>query len=89
MDDPASYAEEPALASASATSGRGARVGNPWLYVALAFLLINSIGVWKLIQIERKTGTGNGHLSAGDGQVEVPHVASGVKTGVRLSLIHI
>ena len=83
MDDPASYAEEPAMASASAARGRNARAGNPWLYVALAFLLINGIGVWKLIQIERKTGTGNGDLSAGNDQVVVPHVASGVKAGVR------
>ena len=86
MDDPASYAEEPSLAGAAAVKRGGGMTGNKWLYVAMAFLLINSIGVWKLIQIERKTGTGNasnGNISAGNSQVLVPNVASGDKSGIR------
>lgn len=81
LDDPASYAEEPAR-----VGGVPARVdrssGNKWLYVALAFLVVNSVGVWKLIQIERKTGTTDdaGALSAG---VAVPHVPSDDKAGIR------
>ena len=86
MDDPASYAEEPALAGNCGAKARGGMAGNPWLYAALAFLLINSVGVWKLIQIERKTGAGNGthdNLSGGNAQAVVPHVASGDNSGIR------
>ncbi|MCX6878263.1 MAG: MG2 domain-containing protein [Verrucomicrobia bacterium] len=85
MDEPSSYAEEPALAGASAAKRERVTVGNKWLYVAMAFLAINSIGVWKLIQIERKTGAGNGpngNLSVG-GAVAVPHVPSDNKADVR------
>ena len=60
LDDPASYAEEPARAGgAPAAASRPS--GNKWLYVALAFLAVNSVGVWKLIQIERKTGSHRCH----------------------------
>lgn len=85
MDDPASYAEEP-VAAATASRRGGGLTGNKWLYVALAFLMINSIGVWKLFQIERKTGAGNatnGNLSAGHSQVVVPNVGSDDKSGIR------
>ena len=79
LDDPASYAEEPARAI-GATSVRS--TGNKWLYVALAFLAVNSVGVWKLIQIVGKTGAGvvAGIPSPG---VAVPHVPSGDKAGIR------
>jgi uncharacterized protein YfaS (alpha-2-macroglobulin family) len=84
MDDPASYAEDPQLAVVSTKKRQGGMTGNKWLYVALAFLLINSIGVWKLIQIERKTGnSGDGSPSASHGKLVVPHVASDNKAGIR------
>jgi len=83
MDDPASYAEDPAAGAAAHPALRTS--GNKWLYVAVAFLLINTIGVWKLIQIERKTGTGGttGASQPGGGPVAVPHVPSANKSGVR------
>ncbi len=83
MDDPASYAEEPTLPAVKRQAGTTA---NKWLYVALAFLMINSIGVWKLIQIERKTGaenTTNGNSVAGNNPVSVPQIASNNKSGIR------
>ncbi len=80
MDDPASYAEDPALAGSSAAKREARLAGNKWLYLAMAFLVINSIGVWKLFQIEQKTG--NGHPSAGDARIVVPHVSSGNKSGI-------
>lgn len=86
MDDPASYADEPALAAPNGVKRTGRMTGNQWLYVALAFLAINSIGVWKLIQIEEKTSNINGPgapSSASNGQIMVPHVASGLKAGIR------
>jgi uncharacterized protein YfaS (alpha-2-macroglobulin family) len=84
MDDPSSYAEDPQAAIVSAASRPGGMSGNKWLYVALAFLLINSIGVWKLIQIERKTGGSNdANPAAGNTQLSVPHVASDNKSGIR------
>jgi alpha-2-macroglobulin len=85
MDDPASYAEEPALAAAKRAAGKS---GNKWLYVAIAFLMINSIGVWKLFQIERKTGTTDGHPAAGNAQLVAPHVASDNKKGIRYPESH-
>jgi alpha-2-macroglobulin len=84
MDDPASYAEDPQSAVASSARRQGGMSGNKWLYVAVAFLLINSIGVWKLIQIERKTGNANdGNPSAANGKLTAPHVASENKAGIR------
>ncbi len=86
MDDPASYADEPVLAAAGAVKRAGGLAANKWLYVALAFLVLNGIGVWKLVQIEGKTSNGNAFgdpSSAGNGQVAVPHVASDVKAGIR------
>jgi uncharacterized protein YfaS (alpha-2-macroglobulin family) len=84
MDDPSSYAEDPQAAFVSTAGRPGGMNGNKWLYVALAFLLINSIGVWKLIQIERKTGSSNdGNPAAGSAGLAVPHVASDNKSGIR------
>ena len=65
MDDPSSYAEEPALALDSAARRAGRLPGNRWLYVAVAFLMINGIGVWKLFEMESKTGGGNGPGTVG------------------------
>jgi alpha-2-macroglobulin len=79
LDDPASYAEEPARAGGAATSRPA---GNKWLYVALAFLAVNSVGVWKLVQIERKTGS-TGSAAAPAAGVAVPHVPSDDKAGIR------
>ena len=59
MDDPSSYAEEPACVVDAAAKRAGRMSGNIWLYVAAVFLIINCIGVWKLFEIERKTGGGN------------------------------
>jgi alpha-2-macroglobulin len=80
MDDPASYVEEPARpGGAHAASGRSQ--SNKWLCVALAFLAVNSVGVWKLVQIERKT-VASAAGGAGYSSVEVPHVPSGDKAGI-------
>jgi uncharacterized protein YfaS (alpha-2-macroglobulin family) len=78
MDDPASYAEEPARTGVAAVSA-GRMQSNRWLYVALAFLAVNAVGVWKLVQIERKTGANGAVYSS----LEVPHVPSGDKAGIR------
>lgn len=84
MDDPSSYAEEPSAPSAPTARRDAKMTGNKWLYVGMAFLLINSIGVWKLIQIERKTGPAAAGLgTAGRGQETVPHVASDNTSGIR------
>lgn len=76
MDEPSSYAEEPALAGDSASQRLSRTIGNRWLYVALAFLVINCVGVWKLIEIERKTGSGNDsealRVAAGGAQAPGP-----------------
>jgi hypothetical protein len=77
LDDPASYAEEPAGAAATVRPS-----GNKWLYVALAFLAVNSVGVWKLIQIESKTGA-TVDAGASTAGVTVPHVPSDDKAGIR------
>lgn len=84
MDDPSSYAEEPTLNSASIMKSKGA--GSRWLYVALAFLMVNSVGVWKLIQIEQKTGTrsdSSGDSTTGYSPLTVPQIASDNKSGIR------
>lgn len=81
MDDPASYAEEPARTGTGPVA-IGRRPANKWLYVALAFLAVNMLGVWKLIQIERKTGA-SGPNGAGYSAVDVPQVSSGDKAGIR------
>lgn len=79
MDDPASYAEEPPrVGIAPVPAGR--TQANKWLYVALAFLAVNTVGVWKLIQIERKTGASG--ASDGYSSLAVPHVPSGDKAGI-------
>jgi uncharacterized protein YfaS (alpha-2-macroglobulin family) len=80
MDDPASYAEEPARAGVTAVVA-GRMQTNKWLYVALAFLAVNMVGVWKLIQIERKTAA-SGANSTGYSSMDVPHVPSGDKAGI-------
>ena len=83
MDDPSSYAEEPTLAATTAPKRAAGMSGNKWLYVAVAFLSINSIGVWKLFQIEQKTGSSDGQSAGGNAQLVVPHVASANKKGIR------
>ena len=65
MDDPSSYAEEPAVTDAFAPKRRNRLTRNIWAYLAGAFLVINCIGVWKLIEIEKKTGGGNAAGDAG------------------------
>ena len=82
MDDPASYAEDSPAAAGGAVRASGGPGSARWFYVALAFLLVNTVGVWKLVQIERKTGSGSagGQLSGG---IEVPSVPSDDKSGIR------
>ena len=82
MDDPASYAEESATAASGSVRISGGSGSARWFYVALAFLLVNTVGGWKLVQIERKTGSGGagGQLSGG---IEVPSVPSDDKSGIR------
>jgi uncharacterized protein YfaS (alpha-2-macroglobulin family) len=65
MDAPSSYAEEPAHAAGSAARRASKLAENKWLYVVLAFLMINCFGVWKLVEIERKTGGGSDPGDAG------------------------
>jgi uncharacterized protein YfaS (alpha-2-macroglobulin family) len=86
MDDPASYADEPVPTAHGPAKRTGGIAGDKWFYVVLAFLAINSIGVWKLIQIERQTSNGhasNSHPSADGNQITVPHVPSNIKAGIR------
>lgn len=81
MDAPESYAEDPvrpvALPNFSASKN-----SKKWFYVALAFLAVNSVGVWKLIQIDRKTSATEANRTEYS-NLQVPYVPSKNKDGIR------